>query len=277
MQRLQEIRHRDKILEVVVVDNDPCQSAKPVVSNWIAKSLIPVVGVNVPTPNISLARNASVRTAKGEWLAMIDDDEIPTTVWLDELLKTQRSFRSDIVHGPVIPIYPAGTPGWVKKGGFFEYPRHVTGTPLSVTDLRTGNVLVRRSILADLASPFDPAYGRTGGGDTALFKQLLEEGVSGHWSDEAIVSEHISESRISRAWITQRAFRTGQASVHIGIVNPSWRAGLYSIRRICVDPVRHLLLIPFSMATAMQRWCSAAFHLGRLTAFAGFRYKEYRH
>src|SRR6185436_2437484 len=64
---------------VVVADNDPRQSAKPVVSDWSAAgSTMQVSYCLEPRQNIALTRNKALEHANGDFIAFIDDDEWPT-------------------------------------------------------------------------------------------------------------------------------------------------------------------------------------------------------
>src|ERR1700730_9947154 len=68
---------------VVVADNDPRESAKPVVGDWApAGSAMRVSYCLEARQNIALTLNKAIENAKGEFIAFIDDDEWPTPRWL---------------------------------------------------------------------------------------------------------------------------------------------------------------------------------------------------
>jgi succinoglycan biosynthesis protein ExoM len=275
LQRLQELHEIERVGEIVVVDNDPLASARATLKTWRGKSKLPIVSLHVPNPNISLARNAAVHAATGDWVAMIDDDELPEHGWILELLKAQRDFNADVVHGPVLPVYAHDAPTWILQGGFFMRPRHPTGTPLVASDFRTGNALVRRSQLLQITGPFDEAFGRSGGEDTVLFKQLLTSGSVMVWSDDAIVHEFVPPERATLAWLTRRSFQTGQIGARTGRFNKGWRTASYCLRRVSIDFALFLLLLMVSKARAVRRLRSAALFAGALYALLGFRHDAY--
>src|SRR5258706_13865972 len=62
---------------IVVTDNDREQSAKNVVTNNAGKSSIQITYDSEPEQNIALARNRALANATGEFIAFIDDDELP--------------------------------------------------------------------------------------------------------------------------------------------------------------------------------------------------------
>jgi len=73
---------------IVVVDNDECKSAQPVVVSFQQETKLEVKYFVEPEQNIALARNKAVENARGDFIAFIDDDEFPDAAWLLELYKT---------------------------------------------------------------------------------------------------------------------------------------------------------------------------------------------
>src|SRR5271157_4036017 len=67
---------------IVVTDNDHLRSAELVVSDFAARSAIPVKYCLEPRQNIALARNKAIENASGEFVAFVDDDEFPAKRWL---------------------------------------------------------------------------------------------------------------------------------------------------------------------------------------------------
>src|SRR5438477_7098724 len=62
---------------VIVADNDRHESAKPVVDEWSAGSMLRVDYCLEPRQNIALTRNKAIAHATGHFIAFIDDDEWP--------------------------------------------------------------------------------------------------------------------------------------------------------------------------------------------------------
>ena len=89
---------------VLVIDNDPEASARPIVER-LAGTLRPglVRYVHEPKPGIAAARNRALReAASSALLVFIDDDEVPSERWLEQLVDLQRSSGAAAVVGPVI-------------------------------------------------------------------------------------------------------------------------------------------------------------------------------
>jgi len=103
--------------EVIVTDNDFERSGEKAVNKiktGFQTARIPLFYLVEPVQNISLARNRSVRAARGTYVAFIDDDEYAPPHWLETLHQVLLETDADGVWGPVIPdipeIFPESTP-----------------------------------------------------------------------------------------------------------------------------------------------------------------------
>lgn len=204
--------------EVIVVDNDRLGSAAPAIeAARVAHPRLALRDALVPEQNIALARNRAVALARGQLLAFIDDDERPVARWLGTLLRALERFSADGVLGPVLPELPESAPAWVARGRFFDRPRHPSGVEVPATELRTGNVILRRALLlpragdgrSDEDGPFDPRWGLSGGEDSALLVELRARGARFVWCDDALVHEHVPEERARLSYLLRRAFAGG--------------------------------------------------------------------
>lgn len=260
------------IIQIVICDNDPSESAKSTIAKWLQRSKFPITPVFVSQPNISLARNACIGIAQGEWLALIDDDELPCEDWVEQLLTTAENYKSNIVFGPVLPLLPKNIPSWMIEGNFFDRPRHATGTKVGISDARTGNALIRKDILDK--APFSTEFGRTGGEDTFLFQKLFSQGFQAYWSDEAIVTEEVPPERATCKWLIQRSFRTGQT--YARTQNPQ-KNTIALIMGVLHEALKAGILFPISRMRSLRRLRVAAWNSGILTARLGCIYQEYKH
>jgi glycosyltransferase involved in cell wall biosynthesis len=75
-------------LRVIVADNDEVPSARSRVTALADGFPHELVYVHAPARNISVARNACLEAAKGDFLAFVDDDETVTEGWFAYLLET---------------------------------------------------------------------------------------------------------------------------------------------------------------------------------------------
>lgn len=54
--------------------------------------------------------------ATGDYIATIDDDDYADRQWLLNLYRAIITYGADIVHGPVVWEFPAGTPDYIRVG-----------------------------------------------------------------------------------------------------------------------------------------------------------------
>jgi glycosyltransferase involved in cell wall biosynthesis len=167
-----------------------------------------------PEQNIALARNKAIQNAAGDFVALIDDDEVPGPRWLLNLYVAIHRYDSAGVLGPVYPDFEREPPEWVRKGRFFERPSHSTGDVLGWRNMRTGNALLRRDVFGeDNRRWFDPAFG-SGGEDRDLFRRMIAEGEIFVWCNEAPVFETISPNRWKRTVLLKRALLRGRMALN---------------------------------------------------------------
>ncbi len=279
----QQIAGLGDCIEIVVVDNDPERSANTTLALWRSPPGFRLVCLQVPEPNISVARNTATHHSTGDWIVFIDDDESPVDDWLLSLVNAQRRFSADAVFGPVLPRYALGTPSWIREGGYFERRRFPSGTFIDEADARTGNVLINARHLKSLKGPFEHSFGRTGGEDSVLFRDLIALGCTFVWCDEAWVSEDVPLERANAAWLLRRSFRVGQTWI---------RAELYRLP-FSIKIVRGVMLgsragvqmvVSIGLALAwLPLLRSKSFHwlrvsvmqAGKIVGLTRFQYHEY--
>jgi succinoglycan biosynthesis protein ExoM len=195
-------------VRVVVADNDVTPTAQELVLKFARDAPFPIDYVHSPARNISIARNACLDAARGDFAAFIDDDETASPDWLIRLLETAKGTRADVVLGPVQASYRPDAPGWMIAGDFHStMPVWVKG------EIKTGYTC---NVLLDLASPhvvgrrFDLALGRSGGEDTLYFAHLHMAGGRIAFAHAAWVYESVPPSRAQLIWLLKRRFRVGQ-------------------------------------------------------------------
>ncbi len=251
---------------VVVSDNDPAESARPVVAECCATLPLPIEYVVEPRRSISHARNKSLEPARGEYIAFIDDDEFPASDWLLRLYEALTAHQVAGAFGPVRPAYDPATPAWVKRAGFYERPEHPTGFPMPWVECRTGNVLVVREVLHQVNPVFAPQFGG-GASDQDLFRRLMDLGHRFIWCNEAVVFEVVPPGRCKRAFLIRRALLRGNLSIR-------HRQGrLVNLLKALVAVPAYAVALPFLQLGGhhlfMRYFVKFFDHLGRLLALVG--------
>jgi succinoglycan biosynthesis protein ExoM len=278
LQSVEQQDRRDAHVRIIVVDNDPAESARETVQQFRSSTTLDVTYAVEPTPGISAARNHALDLVEAEFFVFVDDDERVSPTWLSALLDAHKRYDADVVFGPVASVFAPNTPDWVTRHSVFQRTIFPTGS--TVLHGGTGNVLVRSSALGDPPQRFDAAYGLTGGGDTDFFFRLHLSGRRQIWCDEAVATEHVPASRGTMPWIRQRCFRAGQVFARVFVSRyPAPSKAMWLIKRTSLLVVAgaaapFLRLIDFGLyAESVAVVYKSA---GQISAFLGHHYyKEY--
>ena len=248
---------------VVIVDNDAAQSANQIVEDMRKKAGYSIAYYCEPEQNIALARNKAVQNAAGDFLAFIDDDELPQQDWLLNLYNSIHKFNADGVMAPVVPRYEADPPEWIVKGKFYERPSQETGTVLDWTNTRTGNVLLKNSVFDAPDNRFRREFGR-GGEDREFFRRMINKGFRFVWTREAPVYETVPRERLTRSFMLRRALLRGKIPqfTAVDVIKSLIAIPAYT----CMLPFLLLLEHHYFM-TYLIKDCD---HIGRILAILGF-------
>jgi GT2 family glycosyltransferase len=262
-------------LVLVVADNDEAQSALPVCEDarrWLSS---PLRYVTEPRKGIPFARNATLRAAgDADWIAFVDDDEIPDPTWLATLLRVQRETDADVVTGPVVPRFEREPSRWMREGGFFESTHRPTGGRLD--SAYTNNALLRARALDTEFVHFDEGFTFGVGEDAELFSRLHARGARIVWADEAVVYETIPVERARVPWLVRRGFAVGTAVTYIARCRRGWlRSAAEALSHAVWCLAKGLALAALHALGARARCVRglelAGYGVGRIAGVAGVR------
>ncbi len=201
--------------EILVVDNDPAQSAREVVAAEHAGTVARYVAE--PEPGIPNVRNRALdESSDFELLCFIDDDEVPLDGWIRSLVDTWERFdRPAAVMGRVVSIFAEDVDPWVLASGLFQRAERATGTELEAA--ATGNLLLDLDQIRRLGVRFDARIGLGGGSDTMFSTALKRRGARIVWCNESVAEDTVELERQTRRWALQRAYSHGNVAVLVKV------------------------------------------------------------
>ena len=226
---------------ILVVDNDFRRSAEFAVAFFTRNTSLEVKYYVEKTQNISLARNKAVHHATGDFIAFIDDDEVPENDWLQCLYNALFRFAADAVLGPVLPCYKSRPPKWVIKGDFYKRQTWETGLRIDWRKGRTGNLLLKKQIFQDTGEFFDPDFG-SGGEDQDFTRRMIQRGYIFVWCNEAVAYEIVLPYRWKRIFMLKRALQRGQLWLQLSRQRYPESRFLMFIKALLAIPVYTLAL-----------------------------------
>lgn len=248
---------------VVVVDNDKLESAKPLTTALAAEAPFAIKYCVEPRQNIALARNKAIENADGDFIAFIDDDEIPTKRWLLTLFDALHQYQADGSLGPVKPKFDVAPPSWVIESKIYDRPSYPTGFVIDWRKGRTGNCLLKKEMFTPGELYFRPEF--LTGEDQDFYRRMIERGRKFVWCDEALAYEIEPPIRWDRKFLLRRALLRGQISV----VHPTF--GMRQILTSLVAVPAYTVALPIAFLMGQGKFMRSLIrlfdHLGRLLAF----------
>jgi glycosyltransferase involved in cell wall biosynthesis len=276
-----------KDIAVLVVDNRPEDGRARAVCEGLAPKLpMPLVVVDEPTPGISFARNRAVAEARAlgaDFVAFVDDDDIPRPDWLWRLVSRQRETGADMVFGSWrLPDSPQ-TPRWLERTRYFRPPRPDDRNRFGLPGWAGAyNVLLSRPLLDRLAEEgdvFRAEFAHCGGEDGDLFIRANRAGAAHACAHDSVVVRAWEPHRMTLRGVLRRGFLLGGsrarlARAHLpaaqarGLARASWRK--------LGKAVLGLPAAGWRRAPAADALVKLAGSLGEIHAWAGLRYGYYQ-
>ena len=254
---------------IVLVDNDRHESGRSTADQFRSERPEAISYFVEPEQSIALARNRAATQATGDYVAFIDDDEVPIEDWLLKMYCALIKFQADGVLGPVKPRFAATPPTWILKAGIFDRPNSQdfpSGSVLHWDQTGTGNALIQRRVFDEIEGPFRVDFA-SGGEDIDFFRRAIGRGKVFIWCADAVAYETIPAERTRVSFQLKRALLRGKAS----LATPSGHSiGLLKSVAACAV---YTMLLPISLLFGrhvfLKYLVKNCDHLGKLLAFVG--------
>jgi succinoglycan biosynthesis protein ExoM len=217
LQHMQLAQLDPKDLRALVVDNYPDDGRARLVCEGVRGQLpIALEYVEETRRGTSFARNRAVEEAlrrDADFIAFIDDDDLPEPDWLLRLIEKQRETRADIVSGTERRVVHGDWPAWLKKSPLFEkrMKEGVTeyGTPRGIS---TYNVLIGRGVLERVRATgpfFSPEFAQFKCEDTDFFIRAAKSGATFARADKSVINRNYEPHRVTARGLLREAKRLG--------------------------------------------------------------------
>lgn len=202
--RLAALEVPDGTVRVLLVDDSPEGGAADLVDDLRASVGITVDYYPSAAADVSIARNHALQlgAAGSHFVACLDDDCVPNSGWLRELLRIADQLDADVVVGHRQFVAGSAAPRWLREQPFLaENLRYDDG---SVPDRgNTANMLVRSSWQQSSGVQFRPEMGQLGGEDMVFFADAVEAGANIRFAANSICNEPCAGRRATfryQAW-----------------------------------------------------------------------------
>lgn len=232
-------------IDILVVENNqrPDEHVQKIISSYNSSEKC-VKHLLEPIRGIPHARNAALNFAKDKgynYLAFIDDDAFASPDWIKTLVKVNEN--AHVAAGPQLAIFPEGTSSFYRNAVIYHERKVTDGAAIKWA--ATNNILIDVDFMKTNKLAFNPAL-INGGEDKELFLRVNKLGGKLAWSESAVVSEHIAQSRLSAAWAMRRTFRIGATGFMIeSAIRTPFENYITCIVKGSLYLAKGLLLLPY--------------------------------
>ena len=207
--------------ECIVVDNNSTDNTAEIFSQFAAQHpSLDIRMVRETRQGLSHARNRGIAESKGDYIAIIDDDEYVNPDFIQAYIHFFDSNADcPVAGGRVIAEYPSG----VRPKQVSHYIEQALANPMHYGDAvrpfpagkipAGGNMAFRRETLLRYDG-FNISLGRTGkqltgGEESDLFERMKADGIEFFYVPNAIIRHVIPPAKLTIEYIRRLAFGTG--------------------------------------------------------------------
>lgn len=203
----------DTDYEIIVVDNNSTDETKRLVESFMNKAGNRLRYFFEPVRGKWHALNRGIRESRGEILAFTDDDVIVDNKWISYIEGSFKKFSIDAMGGRVLPVYPQGTPAWVKDNSEllqgpivrYDYGEDIKRYDGSMAPFVGANMALRRKLCTGKNLFEDDLGVRTErlGEDTELFRRLRAANKRILYCGKALVWHPVDRERMTLKYIAK--------------------------------------------------------------------------
>lgn len=274
-------------IHIVVTDNRPGGRAREICNKALERLPVALHFAEEPKPGISFARNRAITVALDlgvEWIAFLDDDDLPKSDWLLRLVNRQLATNADIVLGVWQLPDNFKVPQLLGEFDFLKPPSVEAKNKYGLPGFAgTFNVLLRGIMIEQLSQSgpvFLPEFAFTGGGDTEFFVRAHRAGWRVVVAEDSVIVRNWASDRITLRGALRRSFRYGVSDMLIDLrhLPPSQCKQIQrrALKRLCQSTLRLINPVISGRRRFSVELRKIASNLGRIYAATGGKYRYYR-
>lgn len=205
-------------VEVLVVDNNSTDSTKEVCegfkkNNWMFRYVF------AESQGLSFARNKAIDSAKGEWIAYLDDDAIAHKDYLERIKFIISNYNFDCFGGMYYAYYEAEKPKWISEAFGTKLKLSETVSEITEGYLSGGNLVVKKNVFNSVEK-FETNLGMKGdkigyGEEDKLQKDLRSYGYSIGFDPFLGIDHLVAPYKLKPSWHIARMYQIHKDSQHV--------------------------------------------------------------
>jgi GT2 family glycosyltransferase len=263
--------------ELIIVDNNSGDDTPLVCREFVEKYPAIFRTLAQPLQGKSHAVNMGIAAAKGEVLALTDDDMLCDGGYIRGVRELFTRFQPDGAQGRILLKCEGGLPDWMHNDlaqcmGLRDY-----GDTVMEWDrpLAGGNTLIRADVVRRVGGysrEIGPGAAAGYAEDTEFSYRVRRAGCKLLYAPQVTLHHCISRDRVSKTFFRRRYFGLGRSFAYMNPRTvPLWRFGLYAAKRIVINEIESLWhLLSNHPDVALRRQCE-----GRETAGMFWQYLHF--
>lgn len=211
-----------ELWECIVVNNNSTDNTAEVFARFAAENQgFDLRMITEVKQGLSNARNAGITASKGEYVAIVDDDETLESSYIESYIEFFDSFPTAMAAGGAVRAeYESHRPRWMS-----HYTERMIANPIDLDVVVTlfpsssvpagGNMAFRREIF-DRVGLFNPRLGRNGqsligGEENDLFARLRAAGELLYFVPNAAIYHHIPDAKLTDEYFDRLSYNVGRS------------------------------------------------------------------
>jgi len=209
--------------DILVIDNNSHDDTQSILIRLAQEPGPPLRYVREPMQGIVHARNRAITECLNyDYIAFIDDDEIPEEGWLQAAYHALHFEGADCVGGKIkVNFDSLSRPAWLNGEiagflGHLDYGPQPLWIENATTPVWTGNIAYCLKIFRNEKNPlrFDSRYNRKGadiggGEDLVMFRKLIENKSRIRYRPDMIIGHRVEAWKLKRLYFLKLHYRTG--------------------------------------------------------------------
>lgn len=203
-------------VRILVVDNFPDGQARAVCERSVRTLPIGLDFIEEGKKGIAFARNRAVDEALrrgADFVAFLDDDDLPHPDWLLRLVEKQKETQADIVGSVFPPAVNPDWPAWLAKSPLFDNPKQKSQTKYGApSGIGIGSTLISSKLIERLKVEgplFSSEFGKIGCEDADFFARAGKIGAVSCQTKKAIVERDYEQQRLTVVGLLRDSYRIG--------------------------------------------------------------------
>jgi glycosyltransferase involved in cell wall biosynthesis len=230
---------QDENWELLIVDNCSIDNTSNICREFAGKFPKHVRLLAEKSVGKSRAMNTAIAAAKGDLLALTDDDVQCAPDYIQGIRTTFSEHPTDSAQGRIVLDFESGRPEWMND--FLDGIMSSRDFGMDIFEwkdnLTTCNMVVRAEVFHKVGG-FSPELGPGATGfmdDSEFSMRMRRAGFRSIYGPQIFVRHRISRERLSKSAVLKSCFRKGRSEAYfVSPPVPMWRFTLYVAKQFAI-------------------------------------------